>query len=238
LNLDLEKYKAVFFDVGGTLLRVYPSVGDVYVAHARPFGFAGDPAEVDRQFLREWRRSGGIESLGGHGGERAEKGFWRDVVFKVFAPFGGVRDFDAYFERVFDAFKSAEHWRVFDDVSESRILEKLRRRGVALGVISNWDSRLPTILENVGLARHFDFVLASAAVGSAKPDAGIFREALRASGVAAAAACHIGDEYDRDYLGARHAGIDAILVDRTGRFAAAPVRRIGSFGELAVAEPR
>jgi len=35
----LKNYKAVFFDVGGTLLRVHPSVGDVYVTHARDFGF-------------------------------------------------------------------------------------------------------------------------------------------------------------------------------------------------------
>ena len=37
----LKNYKAVFFDVGGTLLRVHPSVGDVYATHAREFGFTG-----------------------------------------------------------------------------------------------------------------------------------------------------------------------------------------------------
>ena len=42
----LTKYKAVFFDVGGTLLRVHPSVGEVYSKMARGYGFSGSPEEV------------------------------------------------------------------------------------------------------------------------------------------------------------------------------------------------
>ena len=59
----LSQYKAVFFDVGGTLLRVKPSVGEVYATHARSFGFTGSGDELDRQFKKEWSKLGGIESL-------------------------------------------------------------------------------------------------------------------------------------------------------------------------------
>ena len=69
----LSQYKAVFFDVGGTLLRVEPSVGEVYAKHARSFGFRGSGEELDRRFRKQWNKSGGIESLGKKSGEATEK---------------------------------------------------------------------------------------------------------------------------------------------------------------------
>lgn len=228
----LSKYKAVFFDVGGTLLRVHPSVGEVYAVHARPFGFNGSAARVQEQFRLEWKRSGGIESLGNQTGEQAEKKFWRDLVFSVFEHFGGLSDFDAYFELIYDVFSQGESWRLFEDVAESGLLEKLKRRGVILGVISNWDSRLPVILQNMGLDGYFDFILVSSVVGSAKPDSKIFLEALKQSGVEAAQACHIGDDARADIEGSRAVGMDAILIDRQD-FSAGGCPRVRSFLELA-----
>lgn len=228
----LSGYKAVFFDVGGTLLRVHPSVGEVYAVHARPFGFSGSADALEKQFRTEWKAAGGIESLGRRSGEAVEKRFWRDLVFRVFEPSGGLRDFEDYFEHVYDAFRRRDHWRVFDDVMESRVLEKLKQGGVVLGVISNWDSRLHAILENTGLAGHFDFILASAEVGSAKPDGKIFSEALQRSGVDSKAACHIGDDPHADVRGATDAGIDAILIDRKGRHGKDSPAAVGSFLDL------
>ncbi len=215
-TMPLTKYQAVFFDVGGTLLKVHPSVGDVYARHARDFGFDGEAETLEAQFRVAWKESGGLESLGGQSGEAAEKKFWYDLVWSVFESYK-LTDFDAYFARIYEAFRSAENWRVFDDVLDSGLLEKLKQRGVVLGVVSNWDSRLTSILENVGLAHYFDFILASAEVGSAKPDPGIFQAALSQSGIPASAACHIGDEIPTDVVGARSQGIDPILIDRAGR---------------------
>ena len=112
------------------------------------------------------------------------------------------------------------------------ILETLKKRGVVLGVISNWDSRLISTLENIGIARFFDFILPSAVVGSAKPDKKIFEEALRRSGVAPHEACHIGDEMRTDVTGAEGVGIHPILLDRDKRFDLAGVTRVASFLEL------
>jgi len=228
----LKKYKAVFFDVGGTLLKVHPSVGEVYAELARGHGFSGSPAEVDQQFRRLWKKIGGIESLGRQSGLTIEKKFWRDLVFAVFEHFGGLRDFENYFEQVYEAFRGKDRWRVYQDVLDSEILPTLKRRGVVLGVISNWDSRLPDTLEAMGLARHFDFILASTVVGSAKPDQKIFVEALRLSGAHGNEACHIGDEPETDITGARQAGVDAILIDRTSRYGDFAFPKINSFLEL------
>jgi putative hydrolase of the HAD superfamily len=230
--MDLYSFKAVFFDVGGTLINPYPSVGDIYVKHARNFGFKGDVKDIDQQFGIEWKNTGGLESLGNQSGEAVEKKFWHDIVFDVFKPFGGVEDFETYFETIYEAFKSADNWKVFDDVLESGVLQKLKDRGITLGVLSNWDSRLTPILENVGLAQYFDFILASASVGSAKPDSKIFQEGLRLSGVQPNQVCHIGDEVKTDVTGARSLGIHPVLIDRKSRFPDEKVHKISSFCEL------
>jgi len=228
----LKDYKAVFFDVGGTLLRVYPSVGEVYARHAWAYGFEGSAQDLNKQFTVEWKNLGGLEGLGKKKGPAVEKEFWRTLVWQTFEPFGGLQDFDAYFTHIYEVFRDGNSWRVYEDVLESGILNTLKNRGIVLGVISNWDSRLPQILKNTGLAEYFQFILASTVVGSAKPDAGIFEEALRLSGVSADQACHIGDEVHTDFEGARNAGLHSILIDRKGRHGDDIQPRIQSFREL------
>ena len=231
-DINLSKYKAVFFDVGGTLLKVHPSVGDVYARYARPFGFTGTPQELDRRFGVEWKRMGGMESLGLSQGVEVEKKFWSELVHRVFAVSGGLRDFDTFFATVYEAFRKREHWKIFADVTDSAILPWLKNKGIIMGIVSNWDSRLPDILASMELAHYFDFILASTVVGSAKPDKFIFQEALRLSGADPAEACHIGDDLDADFHGARNVGVDAILIDRAGKQDGNEVAKIGSFHEL------
>jgi len=228
----LSKYKAVLFDVSGTLLRVEPSVGEVYATYARPFGFKGSGKELNRLFHKEWINSGGIESLGEKSGEQAERDFWKSLVFQVFEHSGGLENFEHYFEIIYEAFARKDHWHVFDDVIDSGILEKLKNSSITLGVVSNWDSRLHTILKGTGLAEYFDFILASAEVGSAKPDKKIFIEAIRRSGVKPAEVCHIGDDLRADIRGANSVGIEAILIDRNSKHKKNSLATISSFQEL------
>ena len=230
--MPLSSFKAVFFDVGGTLIRVHPSVGDIYAKHARDFGFLGKADELNKGFRSQWKKMGGIESLGNQSGAKAEKKFWKDLVFEVFQPLGGLDRFDKYFELIFEVFRDGSNWKIYEDVIESNILEKLKERNAVLGVISNWDSRLTSTLENLQLADHFNFILPSAVVGSAKPDKKIFEEALRLSGVAPHEACHIGDEIKTDVEGARNLGIHAILLDRDNRFDDSVQPKVRSLMEL------
>jgi putative hydrolase of the HAD superfamily len=211
---------------------VHPSVGDVYATHARDYGFTGSADDLNREFLQEWSNIGGMESLGTQSGLTVERAFWKELVRRVFESHGGLNDFDRYFDRIYDVFRSKESWRVFEDVTESGLLDQLQNNGVVLGVISNWDSRLPEILANTDLAHYFSIILASTVVGSAKPDIGIFQEALRRADVLPAQACHIGDEPATDIEGARNAGMHSILIDRKGHQPVKVSPTIQSFHEL------
>ncbi len=232
LPKPLSHYQAVFFDVGGTLLTVHPSVGDVYANQARSFGFSGSADELNLHFRQAWKDLGGMESLGQQKGLEIERKFWRDVVWRTFEAVGGLEDFDTCFEQIYEAFRDGKAWRLYEDVTESGLVKRLKENGIVLGVVSNWDSRLEEILDNVDIGHQFDFILASTVVGSAKPDPVIFQRALELSGVPADKALHIGDEPATDIKGAQAMGIDAVLVDRKNRYPDCGAPTIKSFTEL------
>ena len=95
-------------------------------------------------------------------------------------------------------------------------LDALRRRGLPLVCVSNWDCSLPDVLERCGLGAKLDGVVTSAGTGSRKPDPAIFAEGLRLAGAEAGEAIHVGDTIDEDVEGARAAGIRALHLDRGG----------------------
>lgn len=84
-----------------------------------------------------------------------------------------------------------------------------------LGVISNFDSRLDALLQNMKLNEYFDFVLSSYQAGYEKPDREIFLKAMKESGLKDLKpyeCLHIGDTPVTDYLGAKKAGWFSILI--------------------------
>ena len=91
-------------------------------------------------------------------------------------------------------------------------LQKLRDAGLRLGVVSNSDGRVEQALQAAGLRNYFDVVIDSALVGVEKPDPRIFNAALDALGVAPDEALYVGDLYEIDVVGARAAGMEAVLL--------------------------
>src|SRR5436305_5218150 len=108
----------------------------------------------------------------------------------------------------------AIRFEAFEDAQPA--LRELRGRGLRLVVVSNWDYALPDVLARIGLLELVDAVVASAAVGAAKPDPRIFQAALARAGCAPTEALHIGDSPEKDVAGAEAAGIPALLLDRAG----------------------
>jgi putative hydrolase of the HAD superfamily len=91
-------------------------------------------------------------------------------------------------------------------------LSRLRAAGLRLGIVSNSDGRVEQALTAAGLRDYFDVVVDSGVVGMEKPDPAIFRAALDALGVAPEEALYVGDLYEVDIVGARAAGMDAVLL--------------------------
>ncbi len=98
------------------------------------------------------------------------------------------------------------------DVKQT-ILE-LDKRGYSLGIIANSISptEIPEWLETDGLAQYFKTVLLSAQFGRRKPDPYIFIEAARLAGAEPAHCAYVGDNPNRDIIGARQAGYGMVII--------------------------
>jgi HAD superfamily hydrolase (TIGR01509 family) len=101
--------------------------------------------------------------------------------------------------------------RVPDGLPEK--LAQARGRGLRLGVVSNSEGKLEELFARLALDQHFELVVDSALEGVRKPDPEIFRRALARLGAAPEAALYAGDIPEVDVVGARAAGIDAVLID-------------------------
>jgi putative hydrolase of the HAD superfamily len=142
---------------------------------------------------------------------------WREITRRIYGRLPALAPiaFEAWFEALWRRFGEADAWRLYDDVESA--LGGLRARGLRLGVVSNWDTRLRGIAEGLGLARLVDFVVISAEAGVRKPDRRIFEAALARAGVAPEEALHVGDLPEEDAEGARRAGIRPVLIERRKR---------------------
>lgn len=110
------------------------------------------------------------------------------------------------------AVKRSDRWRPFPDAHAA--LAALRAVGLGTGLITNWDRSARRVLAEFDLAGRLDPVVVSSEVGCEKPDPDIFRVALCQAGAAPAETLFVGDNYWDDVVGARSAGIDAVVVDR------------------------
>ena len=99
-------------------------------------------------------------------------------------------------------------------------LFRARGAGIRLGIVSNSEGRLRSVLERIGLSDWFEVILDSHLEGVAKPDPEIFQRALQRMGIAPERAIYAGDMPEVDLVGANAAGMHAALVDAFGTYVA------------------
>lgn len=223
---------AVFFDVGNTLLFPYPSVSHVCEEILRAAGHDRDLAAIDELMP--------LVDAYYEDRFRADDTFWTseeetsDVwvgMYSLLARRLGIEDeAESIARAVYDEFGQAERWRAYDDVRPA--FERLVSAGVKVGIISNWDSRLPGLLRGLGLEPLLTTVVCSACVGLHKPDPRIFELACAQAGVVPAGSAHVGDHPYSDILGATAAGMRAVLIDRRGEGCRVSVPVIRTLDEL------
>jgi putative hydrolase of the HAD superfamily len=228
--------KAVFFDAGHTLLYAHPDLGTVYAEATAAFGVRLAPERYAETFVPVFAETTRIYAGTSTASDSQDYEMWRDITRRIYdrlAPLSGI-PFDAWFGSLYRRFGSPDVWRFYDDVES--VLRTLRARGLKIGVVSNWDSRLKAISDGLGLTPLVDFIVISAEVGVRKPDPGIFRMALDRAGVRAEEAIHVGDLLEEDVEGARRAGVRPVLIDRKKKITAdrspADVRVVASLAEL------
>ena len=209
--------KVIFLDAVGTLFGVRGSVGEIYGRFARQFGVEADDAAIDRAFYDVFSATPEAAFPGATRETRPDLEFqwWRGVAARTFQTIGVFDRFDAFddfFDVAFWYFATADAWEIYPDTIAA--LDAWTAQSIPLGIISNFDSRLYTVLDVLELADYFETVTLSTEVGAAKPDRAVFEAALHRHGVAPAQAWHIGDSRRADFEGARAVGIQAVHIER------------------------
>lgn len=140
---------------------------------------------------------------------------------------------DAALAELRDYHRQRNLWeRIPDHVRPALAALKARYRVV---VVSNANGTLQQAFDRLGLAPLVDLILDSAVEGVEKPDPRLFRIALDRAGADAATTVHVGDLYHVDVVGARAAGIRAMLVDSAALYGDVDCQRYPSLAEIAAA---
>ncbi len=213
-----QSIRAVFFDVGFTLLDIHPSIPEIVAAvaarHERRIPLARleaalPVAETHFAELAQARPDTWSD-------DAAINRFWQDyyaVLLRESLPDAPDGEIVMLAREAQLAFDSGESYALFPDVIPT--LDTLKTHGLTLGIVSDWGLSLGMIMRHHDLTPYFDFAVVSAATRRAKPDPALYQLALERANAIPDYAIHIGDSYVRDVLGARAAGVTGVLLDRT-----------------------
>jgi putative hydrolase of the HAD superfamily len=205
--------RAILFDAAGTLFYLTKTVGDHYAYIGDEVGLDLDAPQLETAFHVAWKQMPWRPPIDGPR-ENDDKGWWRDLVGRVFdqvTPSLSELDRDNFFEVAYEHFAEAGVWKLYPEVPD--VLEQLRER-FQLAVISNFDSRLRFILQNLGISKYFAHVFISSELGADKPDPEIFRRAITTMHLKADEILHVGDDPERDWKAAAAAGLLVFQLDR------------------------
>lgn len=226
--------KAVFFDVGATLLTPKENEGVTFTQLAGELGISIDPQEVIEKIPLMY---GLYEQL-----YEQDDSFWGDAVraqaiwiemYEYMASLLGIpqQQHRELAQTVYHYYFSSQAWRLYDDVLPA--LELLQERGLRMGLISNWDSTLSSIVEGLNLSHYFETIISSADVRLHKPMPEIFQLALKRLDIEAEEALHVGDHLHADAKGAEAVGITPLLLDRNDKHVSYEGFRVKSLLQIA-----
>jgi REG-2-like HAD superfamily hydrolase len=208
--------RAVFLDIGETVMRPNPSWEAVYAIAFREFGVDVDIGELQAALRRAYHHGGWGMDAGFDPNEETSFRRTIEIDAAAIAELGLDPMPEAFYRRLAELFMVTSHWHIFPDAYPA--LTALQERGLIVGAVSNWVWNLPELLHALDLVGHFDFIAASSRIGFEKPHRRIFEWALEEAAVEPAEAIHVGDHIDADILGAASVGIQGVLIDRAHRY--------------------
>jgi HAD superfamily hydrolase (TIGR01549 family) len=227
-------YKAVFFDLDGTLRHSVPLAADVFTQKARELGF--DVSDEIERATGRWEHSYWANSDDLREDSETYKGedaFWNNYTQRRLKAMGADQ---AKIKKLTPAIRihMRSKYRHDDWVPPElhEILPSLREAGFKLGVLSNRSQPFAEQMVELNLAHYFEYVKAAGEIGTWKPNPMVFDSMLEHFNVRPNESVYIGDNYYADVVGARAAGMEPILYDPRGLFLDADCTRITSFREL------
>lgn len=209
--------RAVFFDLGGTLLVMRR---DRIISRVlSDAGYPATPKQVHSAYCKAeppWLADCGERKMTGDETEEAYRQLDAMVFELLFPgqPEEEVKRVSTLARRMWPLMEKTFPLELYPDVVPT--LGRLGSDGYTLGLVSNAPPDTMGAIRSLGLHRYLPIIVVSGLVGFSKPNPEIFWIALRQADIAPAEAVHIGDLYEADVVGARNAGMQGVLIDRDG----------------------
>jgi putative hydrolase of the HAD superfamily len=200
---------AIVFDAVGTLLHPDPPAAEAYVIVGARHGSRHPVEKIRAGFRAAFAREEAEDSRTNlRTSEAREVQRWRNIVTAVL---DDVADPEACFQDLFEHFARPEAWRC--DADAGAVLPELARRGMMLGVASNFDQRLRRVMAGFPELRALaDRLVISSEVGWRKPAPEFFATVCERFGLPPKRVLLVGDDLRNDYEGAHAAGLKAVLL--------------------------
>jgi putative hydrolase of the HAD superfamily len=214
ITRKLPAPRGLLLDAMGTLIGLRESVGVTYARLAATHGLNLNPQRIEQGFHQAYRDAPPLAFPGLTGPElhRAELAWWCERIHSSLKAAGAQTVPEPLGEALFNHYADAAAWQVYADVACQ--LQRWWEQGLKLAVVSNFDSRLPGLLEQLELSPLLRAVVVSSSAGVAKPDPAPFQIALEQLQLDASQVWHVGDSPD-DVAGAAAAGLPCIQVRRS-----------------------
>jgi HAD superfamily hydrolase (TIGR01549 family) len=227
MNDSREQIRAVTFDAYGTLLRLDRPFERLREELAR-IGLRVPMETVTKVFLQEMTFYRAHHLEGNNPDNLLGLRFrCAELLFRLLAQEGYWAKLSE--EQYLHVLMSSIRLQPYDDALP--VLKWCLARGLATGVVSNWDCSLAATLKGA-YPHNFSCVMVSAVEGVEKSDLRLFLKAAQCLNVPPSHIVHIGDEEESDLHGAERAGLRAVLLDREGEYRKTSFRRISHLGEF------
>ena len=205
--------RAVFFDAIGTLIAPVVHPAHTYIEVASRYGAELPEGLISGRFRAAFQREEEAdEQAGWRVDEERERQRWRRIVATCLSE---VSDIESCFRDLWEHFSRPEAWRPHPQAAE--VLAELQARGLVVGIASNFDARLLSVLEEIGeLSLVRGCCVISSLVGFRKPAAEFFEAVVASANSPHQSVLFVGDQPRNDVAGARAAGLRAVLYDPDG----------------------
>lgn len=213
----MNQPKVIFLDAVGTVFGVKDSVGDAYVKISSKYGVVRDTKEINQYFYQSFKDSPPLafDTQDKKEIKKLEYQWWGKIAYNTFKKANALKefsDFKAFFAELYNYFKTAEPWFIYDEVIPC--LNQWQNQGITLGIISNFDTRIYQVLDNLNLSQYFQSITISSLTGVAKPHPQIYLNALAKHNCQPQDAWYIGDSEKEDYWGAKSVGMRSFWLHR------------------------
>lgn len=218
----------VSFDGFGTLYYPRKPVAQQYCDIASSMGLKKSVEDIERDFgviYLELQRE--HHNYGKRSGLNSTDEWWLELIVKLFGiPHYSKDDFSAKLcRKLLDHFTTDKAYALYDDVIP--VLSVLRDHDISAIVATNSDPRVLKILQSLGVSDYINDseVHISYEIDAAKPEKEFYdaiakryrsshHSARRLSSQFLENCWHIGDDYEKDFLGAVRAGWNGVYLDR------------------------